>query len=455
MDSFQKVFRKWYWIASGFLRKYALGIVLGGVVGILAFSNYGRVLTLLHIKPVSRIGRVGAITLNQLPLDIQQKISSGLTSVDATGDVTLDVAQSITVSEDGKTYTVAIDPNAYWSSGERLSSKDIDLPLPDVTIERPSDESIRFTLLESFAPFEKLLSQPLLKRQQVGFWIKRQQIVGLQQYYISKISTSGQFISELQLESDNEIIRYYFYPTEQEAVTAYKLGKVDSLEHMSQPYLSDWPRTMIDEADSQNRYLALFFNTADPQLQDKSVRQMLAYATPKKSDEDRVISPIDSMSFAYNPQVKPYDYNVKTAQEVYDKLVAANPNLKLAFELMTTPEHTELAEQITEAWRSIGIDATLKIVSFPDPSDYQVLLIGEQTPLDPDQYGLWHSTQATNITRYQNPKIDKLLEDGRRERDQEVRKEIYQEFQRFLLEDSPAVFLHRIHTYTIQRGMTS
>jgi hypothetical protein len=44
------------------------------------------------------------------------------------------------------------------------------------------------------------------------------------------------------------------------------------------------------------------------------------------------------------------------------------------------------------------------------------------------------------------------LEDGRKELNQEKRKIIYQDFQRFLIEDSPAAFIKNLHSYTINRS---
>jgi peptide/nickel transport system substrate-binding protein len=86
------------------------------------------------------------------------------------------------------------------------------------------------------------------------------------------------------------------------------------------------------------------------------------------------------------------------------------------------------------------------------PSDYQAFLAIFDIPDDPDQYSMWHSTQtATNITHYQNPRIDKLLEDGRSEINIDARKKIYFDFQRFLVEDSPAAFLYYPTTYSIGR----
>jgi len=43
------------------------------------------------------------------------------------------------------------------------------------------------------------------------------------------------------------------------------------------------------------------------------------------------------------------------------------------------------------------------------------------------------------------------LEDGRIELDTEVRKKIYFDFQRFLLEDAPAAFLVNPVSYTVTR----
>ena len=63
---------------------------------------------------------------------------------------------------------------------------------------------------------------------------------------------------------------------------------------------------------------------------------------------------------------------------------------------------------------------------------------------DPD-YGLalWHSTNigASNRFRYDNPEVDRLLDLGRSELDPAARTEIYNEVQRLIVADMPAIFL--------------
>lgn len=446
-----KTLRRWYWIVTGFVRKYKTGLGLSALAGVLVVFISPVFAQVLPIGGSTYIGRVGSFTLSDLPLDIQQLVSRGLTAIETDGSYQLDVAQSLSVSDDETRYTLTLDPQAYWSSGERLTSFDISLSLPDVEIIREHESSIIFELNEPFAPFPNIIAQPILQRVTSGRLSRRTTIIGLNEYRITNVKLQNQYISSLTLESDEDKIIYRFYPTEDDAITAFKLGHVDKLERMTAPYLEDWPNVQVEKEDQSNRYLSLFFNTRDPDLQNKTIRQLLAYATPKKTDEERVISPINRHSWAYNPQVKPYDHSLDTASEMLDRLKETNANLSLSFELTTTPAYTDMANLIIDSWRRIGIEARLRITPYIDTNNYQILLVGQLVPDDPDQYLLWHSTQATNITNYQSPKIDKLLEDGRRESDLETRRQIYQEFQRFLVEDSPAVFLHELHTYTISR----
>ncbi len=123
------------------------------------------------------------------------------------------------------------------------------------------------------------------------------------------------------------------------------------------------------------------------------------------------------------------------------------PTVKLA----STPTLLPLAENIAKYWGEIGIDTSIQVSSVI-PDEFQSFLAVFDIPSDPDQYSFWHSTQEqTNITEYKSPRIDKLLEDGRSELNTDERKKIYLDFQRFLVEDSPAIFLYHPKNYNIKR----
>jgi len=155
----------------------------------------------------------------------------------------------------------------------------------------------------------------------------------------------------------------------------------------------------------------------------------------------RAIGPISPNSWGYNPQVKQYQKDIEKTKEAKD----------LQIKLSTLPNLLSTAEIIANDWKEAGITTEIEVVS-AIPTNYQAFLATVDIPKDPDQYSLWHSTQTgTNISNYKNPRIDKLLEDGRTELDQETRRKIYLDFQKFLVEDVPTIFLYHPTFYTIIR----
>ena len=79
------------------------------------------------------------------------------------------------------------------------------------------------------------------------------------------------------------------------------------------------------------------------------------------------------------------------------------------------------------------------------PREYDAVLFGQVLGLDPDPYAFWHSSQkrdpGLNLALYHNPKVDKLLEEARQTSSEEERKKKLGEFQKFVVDDIPAVFL--------------
>ena len=80
------------------------------------------------------------------------------------------------------------------------------------------------------------------------------------------------------------------------------------------------------------------------------------------------------------------------------------------------------------------------------PRKYDAVLFGEVVGHDPDPFAFWHSSQRNdpglNIALYTNTKVDALLEKARATTDSAVRQARYQDFQKELKADTPAVFLY-------------
>ncbi len=113
----------------------------------------------------------------------------------------------------------------------------------------------------------------------------------------------------------------------------------------------------------------------------------------------------------------------------------------------------QTAEIIQRRLRAVGIDAKIHVVewaafinTFIRKKDFEAIILGWGLGLDPDQYEIWHSSKTgpdeLNHISYKNPKVDELLEAGRRTFDQEKRKAIYGELQDILAEDQPVIFLY-------------
>lgn len=428
-------------LLQAFLRKHQRIIVLTLAVTILSVTFIPKLIHFSFSQNQQKIGIVGRYNVSNLPYEITSLISYGLTIPLPDGSVEPGLAQSWEVRDNGKEYIFTIKDNVVWHDKTKVIAKDINYNFTDVSVKILDEQKISFELKEPFSAFPTVVSRPVFKKD----------LVGLADYRVKSIQKTGQIIRKLVLVPDKEEqpkLIYHFYPNEEAARTGFKLGEVDFLEDISSPSeLEQWANCQIESEVKYDRYVALFFNTQSEKFANKPVRQALAYAIQKRW-EPRASSSYNPNSWAYNKAVKSYDFDLANAE----KLMGQNKD-QISIEkisLSTVPSLLSVAEKIKEDWQKLGIETEIRLIQSPT-EEFEVLLITQQIPRDPDQYVLWHSTQETNLSRYKSPKLDVLLEEGRKTLDQEKRKEIYQEFQRFLVEDSPAVFLFHPTVYTISR----
>ena len=469
--------RTYYWYLSAYLRKHGLVLLTSVIVASLFFSLLlPLALTRISSKQKQYIGLVGNFTLTTLPLPIQQKLSAGLTQVLEDGSVAPDLAERWTVENDGKDFRFVLKKNLVWQDGETLTPDDITYNFHDVQIvTTPND--IVFKLPDSYAPFPVAVTQPLLKTvtQKRGGLFTQETLVGLGSYRLVSYRSKGPRLTEVIIENDTERLMYRFYLTEDDAILGFKRGEVDVLPDLANSHgLETWPTATVTKTINRNRYLAIFFNNQHPQFA-KNIRQALSYATPKPPEELRAVGPISPNSWAYLQSGKSYDYDLDRAVERLLSEVSKYPTEPLNLELTTTSTFLPEAEEIKGHWETLGtkaqekcrgtkeitdkavcenvkITVTIRVNNYPDTDNFQVLLVGQESPPDPDQYALWHTDQPLNFTKYSNTRIDSLLENGRKTFDRQERLTIYQEFQQFFLEDTPAVFLRYLESYEVKRN---
>lgn len=465
--------RKIYWYISSYIRRHGW-VFLVSIIGTIVFFSILLPFFLKNItlKKQHYIAVVGQHTLSNLPTIIKQQLSSGLTSIRSDLSPQAMLAEKWILEDDNQQYRFVLKKGIFWQDGKELVPEDVYYNFTDVTIVTTPNDVI-FKLPEAFAPFPVAVNDSILRSTVEKHFLlpSTTRLIGIGQYEMLDYKMLGNYLKELRVDGPNERYIYRFYSTEDAAVLAFKKGEVDVLLDLASCHdLCDWSDLEIVEDLDYDSYLALFFNNADPQL-TKNIRQALAYALEKNYGQARANSPFNPNSWAYLEGGKDYQ---KDWQRAIERLIDEMPREPLDFELTTTTIFQEEAKMMKEELDSfsqeaikvcqqssdvedkklcdnLAINLQIKINNFPDTNNFQLLLIGQSIPIDPDQYFMWHSTQATNFTHYKNTRIDSLLEKGRQTIDVEERRSIYQEFQQFLLEDPPAVFLRYLDRFSIAR----
>ena len=441
----RKKIRFFYSLTKEFLKRRYRIVVVGFIIGTIFFYISPRVLQKFPIfsKP-TKIGVVGKFTVDEIPMDIQLKISRGLTMTKENGEVGAALATSWKIEDGGKKYVFELNKELKWSDGRKFVAKDINYNFEDVVMSVDNDYQVSFALKLPFTPFPIAVSKPIFRK---GF-------VGMGEYRVERFEFNGKFVKAIFIKSTSlkgvRDIAYKFYPTEESAKTAIKLGEITNLENILDPEgLIDYPTLKLNSKIRDDRFTGLFFNTEKPFIEDKLFRQALAYAI-NKDFKKRAYGPISPSSWAYFEDVKPYNYDVKRAKTLLENsLGELNPE-EVKLTIMTVPQLLSEAEKIRNNWQELGIE--VEIAPFKSgETDFQVLLAIQEIPIDPDQYSLWHSTSQNNITRLKSPRIDKLLEEGRVTQDQNERKMIYFDFQKYIVEEVPVAFLYYPEVFEVAR----
>jgi peptide/nickel transport system substrate-binding protein len=216
----------------------------------------------------------------------------------------------------------------------------------------------------------------------------------------------------------------------------------------------------------------IYFNHGNPKFKELAVRQALYHALDKKAIIDTIYygvpKPVEGYlpptSWAYNAELPRHEFNPAKARAILDQAgwkpgadgIRSKDGVKLSFTNSTTAGN-KLREQtqalVQQNFKAVGVD--MQINNMPAAviwgeyyvkSKYETLLVGIQATIggDPDCLNRIHSKyipaksgSGRNVMQYENPQVDKLLEEGVREVDQGKRRAIYQKLQEVIRADLP------------------
>ncbi|HEX2033263.1 MAG TPA: peptide ABC transporter substrate-binding protein [Chloroflexota bacterium] len=431
-------------------------------------------------------------------------VFSGLTKLDDKGQAVPDLAESVDVSPDGRTYTFVIRANARWHDGHPVTADDAVFtfktiqdaqysgPLAanwrDVTVEKVDDRTVRLKLeKDSFAPFVEYTAVGLLPAHVLGDVGPKE--LAVHRFNVQPVGTGPFRVREvwadrilLERAKDyygptpylNRII-FRIYPNHKTILTALERDEVEGapvLDPADASRLANERQVALYSAPQASLTL-LFFNLSHPPLADRTVRQALAYALDRQKLIDlarqgrgrKADSPVLAGSWAYNQDVPKYEFDAPKARTLLDQAgwkqesegaIRVKDGVPLRFVLLTNDrqERLRLAEEIQRQLGAVGVDVEVQatgagglVQDFLLPRKFQLALYSwDLSGFDPDPYALWHSTQlgprGYNVSGYTNRRVDDLLEKARRTSDRDERARLYAEFQTMFAEDLPSLPLY-------------
>ena len=363
--------------------------------------------------------------------------------------------------------------------------------LQNIKVEKVDNLNITLELAEPFAPFLTTLTFGILPRH---IW---QDITPanflLSEYNTKPVSNGPYRFKNLSSDRDGslrnyviEINPYYhdpkpylktitfkFYPDFETAIQALKDNTIDGLGAVPLESLADINSRLYSTYKLLlPQYTAIFFNPQNNALlKDRTFRQALAVAINKTEileqaikDNGRVIDgAITEGALGYNENIKKYSFDPGWAEELLNKLgwekkedgIRYKKDEKLSLTL-TIPERQEfiaVASMIKNYWQAVGIDTQINIVPIfqlqrdvINPRQYQLLMATEVVGVDPDPYAFWHSSQnlapGLSLSIFNDPQIDKSVEEARRTIDNKLRAAKYADFQAILADQVYAIFLY-------------
>jgi peptide/nickel transport system substrate-binding protein len=161
------------------------------------------------------------------------------------------------------------------------------------------------------------------------------------------------------------------------------------------------------------------------------------------------VQPVSASSPFYDPSLKPPPRDVDKAKAL---LKQAGVALPVNIELMTPnqPDVLQMAEVIQSMTAEAGFNVHIQAVEFASSlaasarGEFEAYLIGWSGRVDADgnTYSFLHSGQASNVSHYSNPTVDKLLDEARSMTDVDKRRADYFKVWGELQRDLPVTYIY-------------
>ncbi len=412
------------------------------------------------------------------------------------------LAESWTISQDGKTYTFKLRDGVKFHDGSAFNAEAVkfnfdrmlkeDHPFHDTgpfplsfffsavdTVEAPDAKTVVFKLKEPYAPFLSNLAYP------TGLIVSPEAVKKNGKDFGRHPSGTGPF-KFVEWQSNSKVVveanpdywgeapklkAVVFRPiTDANTRVAEMLsGGVDVMVEVPPDNVATFandPNFTVQEQAGPHLWF-LILNTKDGPFKDKLVRQAINYAIDKKALVENVLQGTavvaagptpPAFSWAYNESLQPYPHDPEKAKALLKEAGATDASLTFYVTQggsgMLDP--VAMGSAIQADLAKVGLKVKIEsyewntFLSKVNPGLEDKADMAEMAWMtnDPDTLPyLALRTEATpdkggfNSGYYSNPKVDELLVAARQETDQTKRAALYKQMQEIVHDDAPWAFI--------------
>ncbi|MGD9933172.1 MAG: ABC transporter substrate-binding protein [Dehalococcoidia bacterium] len=375
-------------------------------------------------------------------------------------------------------------------------------PWTGIEVQTPDERTVVFVLQQPLASFEAryatigIVPEHVLGELTAAALFEsafNQEPIGSGPYRLTRLGTGEALLEAFpqyyQGKALIERIRLRFFPDYPSATAALAAGELDAVmlrEPLTASRLAELQS--IEGIDllayQRSAYLILYLNNDDARFSDPRVRRAISLAIDRRAlAADHFAGVATASASVIAPGTWAYaglfDDGVRSLTEARRLLdeagwtinaatgVRTREGSELRFTIRTDndAQRTGMATAIAESLDVLGIRATVAATTFLvlqrdflRERRYDAALAGWDQGGDPDPYFGWHSSQlgtaGLNLANFRDVVSDELIATARQSTDQEVRRELYRQFQEQWAKLAPSVvLLYPQYLYAVRGGL--
>lgn len=268
-------------------------------------------------------------------------------------------------------------------------------------------------------------------------------------------------------------------------LTTYRNGDIDSYEAKPNEYAKLKADAQLQGKSQNFEYMPpvvgygyIAWNQSKDgkptRFADKRVRQAMTYLTDMPriikdiylNHAEQAVSPFNPNSKQHDPSLQPWRFNLEKAQALLKEAGYADKNgdgvledkdgIPFEFKMIYFQGNEQRARTVLFL-KDIYARAGIKLIPSPQEfpvmqealrkREFEAITLGWTSGIETDLYQSFHSSQiqdeGDNFISYNNPELDKLIDEARRTVDDAKRMAIWQQAEKIMYEDQPYTFLVR------------